>query len=275
MPPTPVDDHTQEFEQLAGLAALGALEGDDQVRFEEHAARCERCRLMVQLDQEALARAAPEMDPSPDFKARLMQRAAAELAAAEARASAPPPNVTPIRPPGVTPIRAPEATPNEGAPRPAETDQPEQPTGTDQPTPVDHPPAKIIPFWRRTPWASAIAALLVLGLFTAGAYSFQNQVVASYTLSGAPTGSAVVNVRRSGATELNMSGVQNPPSGYVYEAWIIPPNGQPVAAGTTPTGNATLPLSQLSSGTTVAITQEQRPVDAPTSAPIMAVVVQS
>ena len=72
-----------------------------------------------------------------------------------------------------------------------------------------------------------------------------------------------------------MSGVQNPPPGYVYEAWIIPPNGQPVAAGTTPTGTATLPLSQLSSGTTVAVTQEQRPVEAPTSAPIMAVVVQS
>jgi anti-sigma-K factor RskA len=249
MPPTPVDDHTEEFEQLAGLAALGALEGEDQLRFEEHAARCDRCRLMVQLDQEALARAAPEMEPSPDFKARLMQRAAAELdtAATDATASAPPPNVTPIRPAAVAELRPPDAT---------------------QPT-------KIVPFWRRSPWASAIAALLVLGLFTAGAYSYQNQVVASYALSGATAGSAVVNVRRSGATELEMSGVQNPPPGYVFEAWIIPPNGQPVAAGTTPTGNATLPLSQLSSGTTVAVTQEQRPVDAPTSPPIMAVVVQS
>ena len=344
MPPTPVDDHTYEFEQLAGLAALGALEGDDQVRFEEHAARCERCRMMVQLDQEALARAAPEMDPSPDFKARLMQRAAAELAATDdARASAPAPNVTPIRPPSVTPIRAPESTPIEGAAadatppaqlgdaeqprqpdevepthpadtlqplrpadadqpgtrpgaeqatppsavqptpldadqpsaRPADTQQSERTTDTSQPSPVSRPPAKVLPFWRRSPWASAIAALLVLGLFTAGAYSYQNQVVASYALSGTASGNAVVNVRRSGATELNMSGVQNPPPGYVYEAWIIPPNGQPVAAGTTPTGTATLPLSQLSSGTTVAVTQEQRPVEAPTSAPIMAVVVQS
>jgi hypothetical protein len=189
---------------------------------------------MVQLDQEALALSAPEMDPSPDFKARLMQRAAAELAAASPTAEPPPANVTPIR-----------------------------------------PPANVVPFQSRSPWISAIAAVLVVGLVVAGAYSFQNQVVASYALSGTAGGSAVVNVRRSGATELNMSGVQNPPPGYVYEAWIIPPNGQPIAAGTTPTGTATLPLSQLADGTTVAVTQEQGSVNAPTSPPIMAVVVQA
>src|ERR671933_1127248 len=84
MPPTPVDDHTDEFEQLAGLSALDVLEGDELARFERHAAGCERCRLMERLDREALARAAPEMDPSPDFKARLMERAAQELAATAA-----------------------------------------------------------------------------------------------------------------------------------------------------------------------------------------------
>jgi anti-sigma-K factor RskA len=224
MPPPPVDDHTEEFEQLAGLAALGVLEGDDHARFEAHAAHCERCRLMVQLDREALALAAPEMEPSPDFKARLMQRAAVELATSEALA---------------------------------------------------REPAKIIPFWRRAPWASAIAALLVVGIVIAGAFSYQNQIVASYTLSGTLGGSTVVNVRRSGATELDMNGVQNPPPGYIYEAWIIPPNGQPVAAGTMQSGDATVPLAQLPDGAIVAVTQERSRVDAPTSPPIMAVVVQS
>ncbi len=133
----------------------------------------------------------------------------------------------------------------------------------------------MIPFWRRSPWASAIAALLVVGLVTAGAYSYQNQVVASYALSGNSGGSAVVNVRRSGATELELDGVQNPPPGYVYEAWIIPPNGQPVAAGTMQSGDATVPLAPLPDGATVAVTQERSRVDAPTSAPVMAVVVQS
>jgi hypothetical protein len=243
-PPPPVDDHTEEFEQLAGLAALGALEGDDQVRFEAHAARCSRCRLMVQLDQEALALAAPEMDPSPDFKARLMQRATAELAEGGAAVSGV------IPPSGATP----------------------QPTTTRASAKLVA--SNVVPFWRRT-WSRAVAALLIVGLLTAGAYSYQNQVVSTYALSGNLGGSAVVNVRRSGATELEMNGVQNPPPGYVYEAWIIPPNGQPVAAGTVQSGDATVPLAQLPSGTTVAVTQERNRVDAPTSSPVMAVVVQS
>src|SRR5579864_2488634 len=174
MPPTPVDDHTEEFEQLAGLQALGILEGEELERFEQHAAQCARCRLMVQLDAEALALAAPEMDPSPDFKARLMQRAEQELR---------------VQP-------------------------------------------KIVPFRRRTPWQSLIAAVLVLGIVGAGGYAYENQVVASYALSGSVSGSAVVQVRRSGAAELQMSGVPNPPSGFLYEAWVIPPGAAPIAAGT-------------------------------------------
>src|ERR1700674_1972094 len=92
MPNTPIDEHTDEFEQLAGLSALGVLEGDERARFEAHAAECERCRLMVRLDVETLARVsllAPAMDPSPDFKARLMRRAAEELEQKASAASAP------------------------------------------------------------------------------------------------------------------------------------------------------------------------------------------
>lgn len=223
MPSTPVDDHTEEFEQLAGLAALDVLEGEELAQFEQHAARCERCRRMVQLDREALARAAPEMDPSPDFKARLMQRAAAELAQAE-----------------------------------------EPPTA----------PSNVVqfPMWRRAPrWASALAAVFVLGLVALGGYSYQNQIVATYSLAGSVPGTAVVNVRRSGAAELQLRGVPSPPPGFLYEAWIIPPGGAPQSAGTASSGDATLPLSGTSSGVTVAITQERQRVDAPTSAPVLAV----
>jgi hypothetical protein len=228
MPPTPVDEHTQDFEQLAGLAALDLLEGDERDQFDRHAAGCERCRLMVRLDREALARAAPEMDPSPGFKARLLQRAQQELAAAQPSRTAP------------VPLRR---------------------------------PANVIPFRRRTSWLSAVAAVLVVGLLTLGGYSYENQVVATYTLSGSLGGSAVVNVRRSGAAELEMNGVQNPPPGFVYEAWVIPVGGQPIAAGVTPTGQARLPLEHVSPGSTVAITQERSRVDAPTSPPILAVTV--
>jgi anti-sigma-K factor RskA len=216
MRPTPVDDHTEEFEQLAGLSALDVLEGDERARFEAHAAHCERCRLMVRLDREALALAAPEMEPSPDFKARLMQRAATELAQQQ--------------------------------------------------------PAKVIRLrlWRRSPWVAALAAVLVIGLVTAGAFTYENQVVATYALSGTLPGAAVVTVRRSGATQLDIHGVPAPPQGFLYEAWVIPPGGQPVPAGVATSGDATLSLDSVSSGSTVAMTLEKSFAQAPTLPVLMA-----
>jgi anti-sigma-K factor RskA len=181
---------------------------------------------MERLDREALARAAPEMDPSPDFKARVMQRAAAELAAT----AAPPLRREPI------PLR---------------------------------PARNVIPFWRRSAWASALAAVLVVGLVSVGAYTYENQVVATYPLDGNAPGTAVVIVRRSGAAELEMHGVPNPPPGLLYEAWVIPQGGQPVAAGVATSGDARLPLPGDVRGKTVAITQERSRVDAPTGAPIL------
>lgn len=248
MSSTPVDEHTEEFEQLAGLCALGVLEGDELARFEQHAASCERCQVMVRLDREALALAAPEMEPSPDFKARLMQRAAQELAATEVQ----------------------------GPVEPVERQPQREPIPARQPGPEPMPPRSapnVIPFWRRSPWASALAAVVVVGLVVGGGYSYENQVVASYALSGNAPGQAVVVVRRSGAAELDLSGVPNPPAGFLYEAWIIPPDGRPIPAGVTSTGQASLPLSGLSNGAKVAITEEHSRVDAPTSAPILAVMV--
>jgi anti-sigma-K factor RskA len=225
MPSTPVDDHTEEFEQLAGLSALDVLEGEELARFEQHAAHCEQCRLMVRLDREVLAGLAPEMEPSPDFKQRLLERGARELA--------------------------------------------------DQRGPIAAPrPPNVIPLWRRIRWTSALAAVLVVGLVMAGTFAYENQVVASYPLSGSLPGSAIVNVKRSGAAELQMRGVQNPPPGFLYEAWIIPQGGQPIPAGVAPSGDATLPLSGLASGATVAVTQERTRVEAPTSQPLLVGTVQ-
>jgi anti-sigma-K factor RskA len=248
MSATPVDGHSDEFEGLAGLAALDVLEGDELGRFQRHAAQCERCQVMVRLDRETLAAVslvAPPMDPSPDFKARLMQRAAAELAAIDTarggRVAAPQTVAAP--PPGPAPI------------------------------PVRQKPPNVIPLWRRSPWVSALAAILVVGLVSYGAYNYENQPVATYELSGSAPGKAVVIIRRSGMAELIMDGVPDPEPGFLYEAWIIPPGSQPVAAGTTTRGNAEVPLPGNVRGTTVAITKERSRVDAPTSAPLMATVV--
>jgi len=240
MPSTPVNDHTQEFEQLAGLSALDILEGEELVRFEQHALQCERCRLMVQLDRQALALAAPEMDPSPDFKQRLLQRAAQEL---ETRGGTPALTIEPPQPAVREPIQLRRA-------------------------------ANMRPFWRRPPVLSALAAVLVVALVSAGAISYENQVVASFALSGSTSGTAVVKIHRSGAAELEMIGVAAPPAGLLYEAWVIPRDGKPIPAGVTDSGEAHIPLNNLSSGSTVAITQERSRVDAPTGQPLLAVTVQ-
>jgi anti-sigma-K factor RskA len=253
MPATPVDGHSEEFEQLAGLAALDVLEGDELARFEQHAAECERCRVMVRVDREALARVlltAPPMDPSPDFKARLMQRAAAELANAGA-----------ARVESVV-QRQPEARVDTAAPHRAE------------PIPL-RPRPNVIPLWRRAPWISALAAVLVVGLVTFGAFTYENQPVAMYELTGSASGRAVVVVRRSGAAELEMDGVADPGPGFLYELWIIPQGGQPIAAGTTTSGAAKVPLPGNVRGSTVAITKEQTRVEAPTTPVLMSTTVQS
>ncbi len=250
MSATPVDGHTDEFEGLAGLAALDVLEGDELGRFQRHAAQCERCQLMVRLDREALAAVslvAPPMDPSPDFKARLMQRAAAELATGDTarRGSLTEPQTIAEPPPGPAPI------------------------------PFRSRPPNVIPFWRRSPWVSALAAILVVGLVSFGAYSYENQPVATYELSGSAPGKAVVIVRRSGMAQLVMESVPDPEPGFLYEAWIIPQGGQPVAAGTTTRGNAEVPLPGNVRGTTVAITKERTRMEVPTPPVLMSTVVQS
>lgn len=242
---TPVAaDHSEEFEQLAGLSALRVLDGDEEQRFERHAAQCERCRLIVRLDQETLTNlslAAPEMDPSPDFKRRLMDRAASELAQSSARIERP---------------------------------EPDEPA---EPIPLRPRANNVVPLWRRRAWVSSIAAVLMVALISvAGLNALQNQVVSTYAVA-AGDASMMVHVRRSGAVEMEIHGVAPPPPGFVYEAWIIPPGRAPVAAGVTPTGDARMSLPNEARGSTVAVTLERGPSgsSAPTSPPLMAVVVAS
>jgi hypothetical protein len=78
--------HEDGYEELAALRALDVLEGAERADFERHAAQCARCRALVARHRHTLAAllaAPPERDPSPDLKARLMRRAAAELEMAE------------------------------------------------------------------------------------------------------------------------------------------------------------------------------------------------
>lgn len=79
----PAPDHTPDAESLAGLYAFGILEGAELARFERHLAGCGRCAEVVDGDQaivSTLSLAAPEIEPEPGFKERLLARAAAETA---------------------------------------------------------------------------------------------------------------------------------------------------------------------------------------------------
>jgi anti-sigma-K factor RskA len=256
-PPVPDATHTEDFEQLAALAALRVLDGDELEAFEAHAAHCERCRAMTNQDKRTLSSlslAAPEMDPSPGFRARLMERAAAELrATAQAPAEA-------------------AAPPAEAAAPPAEIATPREPVRFE---PRPRAPITPLPFWRRTAWATPLAAAVAL-LIGAGVFlaqqTYSNQVVATVALAGAGPGAGTVVVRRSGAAELQLQVPADPPSGFVYEAWIIPPGQAPIPAGTTSSGRAVIPLQGGPiGGSTVAVTLERAPgVQAPETTPFLA-----
>jgi anti-sigma-K factor RskA len=230
MSATPVAaDHSEEFEQLAGLAALRALEGDELARFDQHAQHCERCRLIVRLDRETL-RNLSLAAPEMDASPGLKDRLMSRAAAELAQTE--------------------EAQPRE-------------------PIPLQPRRAGRIVQFRRSVWAAALAAVFVIGVASASVYTYMNQVVASYALTGDAAGEATVLVRRSGAVELQLSGAADPPSGFVYQAWIIPPGQQPVAAGVASTGSASLPLSGAARGSTVAITQERAPGTTVPTPPIL------
>ncbi len=82
----------EAFDELAAVYAVGALDGDDLVRFEAHLAEgCERCTATLRESEEALARVAlagtPAVPP-PAVKTALRQRVAADGRARRAPARA-------------------------------------------------------------------------------------------------------------------------------------------------------------------------------------------
>ena len=73
----------EEFEELAGAFALGALPADEMRAVREHRATCDKPHSEVrelQAVAAGLAKAVPEMDPPPALKARLMDVIRAEAA---------------------------------------------------------------------------------------------------------------------------------------------------------------------------------------------------
>lgn len=75
--------HSANYEALAALSALGLLAGCERRHFECHVAMCDRCQMIITQDRQTIAllsMATGQMEPSPEFKPRLLRRAARELA---------------------------------------------------------------------------------------------------------------------------------------------------------------------------------------------------
>jgi anti-sigma-K factor RskA len=90
-----VTDHPRELSDTLAAHLLGALDERERAEFERHLEACERCRdeaASLRAAVDALAAAAPPVEPSPALKGRLMsvvEREADLLSAAGAKADRP------------------------------------------------------------------------------------------------------------------------------------------------------------------------------------------
>jgi anti-sigma-K factor RskA len=221
----PAPDHTADAESLAGLYAFGVLEGAELARFERHLAGCGRCAEVVDGDRaivSTLGLTAPEVEPEPGFKERLLARAAAEMAERTDEGGTGGVGLTlfpPVRPrrPGPAPL-----------------------------------------VWLAPLAAIMLALFAGAGLLSRQISSAQ--IVAAAPLENrAEGGRAEVLVRRSGEGVVQLSGFEDLKDGRVYQAWVIRPGQQPLATGASPSGNGTLTLDGDVRGTRVAVTLEPGP----------------
>ena len=237
----PAPSHSADYEELAALSALGVLEGDELAAYEAHRDACSTCRGIEAADRatlDRLAAAAPERAASDQFRERLMAAAvAATETAPEVRAS----------------LLATAAAELPG-----------------------RRPTSISTFRRGARWLLPLAAALLLVLSYGArelAVQYGRQVVATVALpaTGATAGAASVALHRSGAAELRLEGLPEPPPGQVYEAWLIEPGQAPVPAGTVASGSGAIGLSDAVRGKTVAVTLEAAPgAPAPSGSPLFA-----
>lgn len=227
-------DHTADAESLAGLYAFGVLDGAELARFEEHLAGCGRCAEVVDGDLAmvgALHLTVPEVEASPSFKERLLERAAAEL---DAQTTAPiidaPANIAPFR--GVQPASRSLA-------------------------------------WL-LPLAAVIVALLAGAGILSRQFAAVQVVKTAALENRADGGRAEVLVRPSGEGVIQMRGFETLRDGRVYQAWVIRPGSQPLATGASMDGNGTLTLDGDIRGAKVAVTLEPGPgARAPTLPPFL------
>src|SRR5581483_2384107 len=129
------------------------------------------------------------------------------------------------------------------------------------------------PMARQPALLAPIAAVFVVALTLGAVLGRQftlNEALLVVPLAGSAGGDSHVIIHRSGATEVALRHVADPPPGTVYVAWVRAPDGPPVSAGTYDDGNGTFPLAISALGKIVEITVEAKPgASTPSAAPIL------
>lgn len=236
-----------EFESLIPALVLGALDDEEAERVRVHLEGCESCRALVaRLARavDAMQLAVGDIAPPAGLRARILDAAAGSRPAAAAAA---PQRANLLE----LPRRRPPRSSWVGRFAPAAA------------------AAALVAF--------ALGAGLGLGVGRTIAPAPAPATVAQYSMtgSGAMTGAngQVYELRQQGLTLIQFTGLPQPDAGKIYELWLIPDNGQPVAAAVfTPDlgGEHVAVLARTLHGfKAVAVTEEAAPhgATAPTQQP--------
>ena len=223
-----------EFEELAGAYAIGALTAEEGAMAEEHLASCDKHPEVAELKGvvRSLAFAAPEMDPPARLKARLMDAIRAEAAPAAALA----------------------------------TQQAVRRRGLGEIISGWFGNARL-GYGLAGAMAIVVAALLVWNVSLQGDQS--NQLVVQ--MSGAGSGQ-LIYLEDQHVAVVQLQGLDDLPAGKVYEAWAITgATASPLGTFTSSGGQASTALKfDRSSVDAVGITIEDAPgARTPSQAPII------
>jgi hypothetical protein len=224
----------ETIHDLTAAYALDALDLDEERAYEDHLARCPRCRAeLAELSETAamMAYAAEAPPPPAALRGRIVELARAER-----------PNVKPLRPRWLLPAVSATAV------------------------------AAIAAAIILAVWASSLSGTasdrLAVGNQQARVLDVVSQPGARWVRLDGENGSVVVAPTGEGA--LIMSRLGSAPRGHIYEAWVIE-NGKPAPAGVFQGGRPTVavPLDRtVPNGSLVAVTVERRRERQPTTAPI-------
>jgi anti-sigma-K factor RskA len=235
----------EEFDDLSGAYALGAVDAEEDRAMSEHLATCDQphveARDLIGAGA-AVAASTEDVDPSPGLRDRLMTSVA--------------------------------ETPQEHRPAPA----PAAP-----PSAADAESRR--PWWRVQPVALGIAAVALALAIGLGAWGLNLnaqlaeredalRAVANADAAFAVSGSAGSGwvIESGGDAHFVADGLAEPPAGQIYELWLLDAEGNPTAVGTVENSDdlVVVPLEEnLDDATTFAVTVEQQRVEAPTSAPVL------